>query len=48
MIDMNRSGVNIKVTSLARTIVDVLDRIDLAGGWEEVWRVLDTVTVFAT
>jgi predicted transcriptional regulator of viral defense system len=45
-IEINRGGINIKVTSLARTIVDVLDRIDLAGGLEEVWRSLDAVTTF--
>ncbi len=35
---MERSGVEIRVTSLERTVVDVFDRPDLAGGAEEVWR----------
>ncbi|MCP4594430.1 MAG: transcriptional regulator [bacterium] len=35
-----RSGVEIRVTCLERTIADVLDRPDLAGGVEEVWRSL--------
>jgi predicted transcriptional regulator of viral defense system len=33
-------GLSIKVTSLERTIVDVLDKPLLGGGWEEVWRSL--------
>ena len=36
----------IKITSLERSIVDILDRPDLGGGWEEVWRSLDNVTLF--
>lgn len=28
----------LRVASLERTLVDVLDRPDLAGSWEEVWR----------
>ena len=35
-----RDGVELRVTSLERTAVDVLDRPDLAGGIEEVWRSL--------
>lgn len=34
-------GFDLPVTSEARTLVDVLDRPDLAGGWEEVWRSLE-------
>lgn len=33
-------GLDIKVTNLERTIVDVLDKPLLGGGWEEVWRSL--------
>lgn len=43
---ITRNGIKIKVTCLERTIVDVLDRPDLAGGWEEVWRSLDHVMNF--
>lgn len=43
---IKREGVNVGITSLARTIVDVLDRPELAGGWEEVWRSLESVAVF--
>src|SRR3989442_3795620 len=35
---MERSGVEVRVTTIERTVVDVLDRPDLAGGLEEVWR----------
>lgn len=41
-----RAGVNIRVTSLERTLVDVLDRPDLGGGWEEIWRSLESVEFF--
>ena len=33
-----RSGSELRVTSLERTLVDVLDRPDLTGSWEEIWR----------
>lgn len=35
---IDRQGMLIKVTNLARTFVDVLDRIEMSGGWEEVIR----------
>jgi predicted transcriptional regulator of viral defense system len=38
---MDRLGLDLQVTTVARTLVDVLDRPDLAGGWEEVWRSLE-------
>ncbi len=40
---MERAGIEIRVTSLERTVADVLDRPDLAGGMEEVWRSLLSV-----
>lgn len=43
-----RSGLSIKLTCLERTIVDVLDRPDLGGGWEEIWRSFDNVTQLNT
>jgi predicted transcriptional regulator of viral defense system len=43
---IKRQGLEIKITSLERTIVDVLDRPDLAGGWEEIWRSLDNIISF--
>lgn len=42
--EISRDGMSIKLTCLERTIVDVLDRPDLGGGWEEIWRSLDNVT----
>jgi len=41
-----RAGLPIKVTSLERALVDVLDRPDLGGSWEEIWRSLETVEFF--
>ena len=38
-----RAGAVVRVTSLERTIVDVLDRPRLGGGWEEVWRSYESV-----
>jgi predicted transcriptional regulator of viral defense system len=41
-----RAGVELRVTSLERTMVDVLDRPDLSGSWEEIWRSLESVEFF--
>jgi predicted transcriptional regulator of viral defense system len=41
-----RFGVQIRVTNLERTFVDVLDRPDLTGSWEEIWRSLESVEFF--
>ena len=41
-----RSGSELCVTSLERTLVDVLDRPDLTGSWEEIWRSLESVEFF--
>ena len=40
---VDRAGQQVRVTSLERTLVDVLDRTRLSGGWEEVWRSLETI-----
>jgi predicted transcriptional regulator of viral defense system len=40
------AGGDVRVTSLERTLVDVLVRPDLGGGWEEVWRSLESVEYF--
>jgi predicted transcriptional regulator of viral defense system len=37
-------GMHIAVTSIERTLVDCFDRVDVAGGIEEVWRSLDSVS----
>jgi predicted transcriptional regulator of viral defense system len=39
-----RSG--IAGCDLERTLVDVLDRPDLSGSWEEIWRSLESVEFF--
>jgi len=41
--EVERQGLNCRVTSLERTAVDVLDRPDLAGGMEEAWGALSAV-----
>jgi len=43
---VERSGLEIRVASLERTLVDLLDRPDLGGGWEEIWRSLESVEYF--
>jgi predicted transcriptional regulator of viral defense system len=42
----DRLGLDLRVTSLERTLVDVLDRPGLGGGWEEIWRSLESVEFF--
>jgi predicted transcriptional regulator of viral defense system len=42
----NRSGVEVRVTNFERTLVDVLNRPDLTGSWEEIWRSLESVEFF--
>lgn len=46
VVRRNRTGIDLAVTSLERTLVDVLDRPVLSGGWEEVWRSLEAVEFF--
>jgi len=46
VLQADRSGIPVRVTSLERTLVDVLDRPDLGGGWEEIWRSLESVEFF--
>ncbi|MFA6234083.1 MAG: transcriptional regulator [Bacteroidota bacterium] len=42
-----RYGLALRVTSLERTLVDVLDRPHLSGSWEEIWRSLESIEFFA-
>lgn len=42
-VEFERRGLAYRVTSVERTAVDVLDRPDLAGGLEEVWRSLAAI-----
>ena len=46
VLTRERAGLTLSVTSLERTLVDVLDRPDLSGGWEEIWRSLESVEFF--
>ena len=43
---VERAGLDIRVATLERTLVDVLDRPELGGGWEETWRSLESVEYF--
>jgi len=43
---LDRAGLPVRVTTLERTLVDLLDRLDLGGGPEEVWRSLEAVEFF--
>jgi predicted transcriptional regulator of viral defense system len=38
-----RGGLGFRLTTLERTVADVLDRTDLSGGVEEVWRSLASI-----
>ena len=38
-----RSGVEFRVASLERTLVDAMHRPDLVGDWEEIWRSLEYI-----
>jgi predicted transcriptional regulator of viral defense system len=42
---INRQGLNLRITNSARTFVDVLDRIELCGGWEEVYRSITNIAI---
>ncbi len=46
VVRLDRFGMEVRVTSLERAMVDVLNRPDLSGGWEEIWRSLDSVEFF--
>jgi predicted transcriptional regulator of viral defense system len=39
-------GMHVRITSLERTLVDVMDRQDLTGSWEEIWRSLESIEFF--
>ena len=46
VLQMERAGMGLRVTSLERTLVDVVDRPDLSGSWEEIWRSLESIEFF--
>lgn len=39
----DRLGMDIRVTSIERTLVDALNRPELSGGWEEIWRSFESI-----
>ncbi len=43
VVRLERAGLEVRSTSIERTLVDVLDRPDLAGGMDEVWRSLASI-----
>lgn len=46
MIEADRMGVSLRVSNIERTMVDVLDRPQFGGRWEEIWRSLEGVEFF--
>jgi predicted transcriptional regulator of viral defense system len=46
LVAQDRAGMHVHVTGFERTLVDVLDRPDLTGSWEEIWRSLELVEFF--
>ncbi len=46
VITVDRVGLDVRVTSIERTLVDVLDRPALSGSWEEIWRSLEAIEFF--
>jgi predicted transcriptional regulator of viral defense system len=46
VLTTERAGMEIRVTGFERTLVDVLNRPDLSGGWEEIWRSLESIEFF--
>lgn len=45
VVSVDRQGLAVHVTSLERTIVDVLDRPNYGGGWEEIWRTAEYIPI---
>lgn len=46
VLEQPHAGGRVRVTTLERTLVDVLDAPDHGGGWEEIWRSLESVEFF--
>jgi predicted transcriptional regulator of viral defense system len=44
--EQRHAGGVVRVATLERTLVDVLDAPDKGGGWEELWRSLEMVEFF--
>jgi len=46
VVERPYAGGTVRVTTLERALVDVLDAPDHGGGWEEIWRSLELVEFF--
>ena len=46
VLTLERANVSLRVASLERTMVDVMNSPAYSGGWEEVWRSLESVEFF--
>ena len=46
VVEKDHAGGVVRVTSLERTLVDVLDAPQRSGGWEEIWRSLEAIEFF--
>lgn len=46
VISTEHKGLEVKVASLERTLVDVFNRPVYSGSWEEIWRSLESVEFF--
>lgn len=46
IVERRHAGGTVRVTTLERALVDVLDAPDKGGGWEEIWRSLEMVEFF--
>jgi predicted transcriptional regulator of viral defense system len=46
ILETLRDGATVRVTTLERTLADVLDAPRHGGGWEEIWRSLESVEFF--
>ena len=44
--EVPHAGEQARVTTLERTLADVLDKPDKSGGWEEIWRSLEMAEFF--
>ena len=43
---LDRSGLDVRATSLERTLADMLNRLSLSGRWEEIWTSLESIEFF--
>ena len=46
VLEQPHAGGTVRVTTLERALVDVFDAPDKGGGWEEIWRSLESVEFF--